>query len=235
MATRRDSESRPKTRSSNPIARGASSSSSSAKPAWFMMEASKWILATIRSPSRSRYRKPALRASHRRLPFGRFPTNASGSRESSRKKSGDSPPPRPAKCSAAISRILRGDEWKKNAESLRSARRGLCRLQAEPYRRWAAGFSCLCFVWVGAPMAIRLRNRDMLTSFFLCFMPILIVYYPLLVLGVNGAKDGYLPPWSVWAGNLLMLAWGRVSAAESHPLLNASGVIRSSAATNGRA
>ena len=54
----------------------------------------------------------------------------------------------------------------------------------------------------------RLRNRDMLTSFFLCFLPILIVYYPLLVFGVDGAKDGRLPPWSVWTGNVLLLLWG---------------------------
>ena len=53
-----------------------------------------------------------------------------------------------------------------------------------------------------------LRNRDLLTSFFLCFLPILIVYYPLLVVGIDGAKDGRLPPWSVWAGNILLLLWG---------------------------
>jgi lipopolysaccharide export system permease protein len=103
---------------------------------------------------------------------------------------------------------LTGDEWKANATVLRDAENRLCRLKAEPHRRWAAGFSCLCFAFVGAPMAIRLRNRDLLTSFFLCFLPILIVYYPLLVVGINGAKDGRLPPWSVWAGNILLLLWG---------------------------
>ncbi|MCX7425794.1 MAG: LptF/LptG family permease [Planctomycetia bacterium] len=103
---------------------------------------------------------------------------------------------------------LTGDEWKTNAAVLRDAENRLCRLEAEPHRRWAAGFSCLCFAFVGAPMAIRLRNRDLLTSFFLCFLPILIVYYPLLVVGIDGAKDGRLPPWSVWAGNILLLLWG---------------------------
>jgi lipopolysaccharide export system permease protein len=103
---------------------------------------------------------------------------------------------------------LTGDEWKANAAVLRDAENRLCRLEAEPHRRWAAGFSCLCFAFVGAPMAIRMRNRDLLTSFFLCFLPILIVYYPLLVVGIDGAKDGRLPPWSVWAGNVLLLLWG---------------------------
>jgi len=57
-------------------------------------------------------------------------------------------------------------------------------------------------------MAIRLRNRDFLTSFFLCFLPILIVYYPLLAYGIDGAKNGTIPPWAVWAGNALLILWG---------------------------
>ncbi|NBX30177.1 LptF/LptG family permease [bacterium] len=84
----------------------------------------------------------------------------------------------------------------------------LNRIVMEPWRRWANGFSCLCFVLVGAPMAIRMRNADFLTSFFLCFLPILIVYYPVFILGVDQAKAGKVPAIAVWAGNLLMLLWG---------------------------
>ena len=57
-------------------------------------------------------------------------------------------------------------------------------------------------------MAIRLRNRDFLTSFFLCFLPILIVYYPLLMYGIDGSKSGTIPPQAVWTGNLLLVGWG---------------------------
>ena len=69
------------------------------------------------------------------------------------------------------------------------------------------GFSCFCFAG-SAPIAIRLRNRDLLTSFFLCFVPILVVYYPLLIFGINGAKSGSLPCYSVWAGNIMLTLWG---------------------------
>ncbi len=86
--------------------------------------------------------------------------------------------------------------------------RTFSRIIVEPWRRWANGFSALCFVLVGAPMAIRMRNADFLTSFFLCFLPILVVYYPVFMLGVDGAKDGRLPPIAVWAGNLLIAVWG---------------------------
>lgn len=103
---------------------------------------------------------------------------------------------------------LSGHRWKSLEVQLDQAKYRLAKLFAEPHRRWSAGFSCLCFAWIGAPMAIRLRNRDMLTSFFLCFMPILIVYYPLLAMSINGAKDGRFPPSAVWIGNLLLIAWG---------------------------
>jgi lipopolysaccharide export system permease protein len=100
--------------------------------------------------------------------------------------------------------------WDPKMENLAYNRGQVCRLLTEPHRRWSAGFSCLCFVWVGAPMAIWLRNRDFLTSFFLCFLPILIVYYPLMAFGVDGAKAGEVPPYTVWAGNLLLLGAGGV-------------------------
>ena len=84
----------------------------------------------------------------------------------------------------------------------------LNRIAMEPWRRWANGFSCLAFVLVGAPMAIRMRNADFLTSFFLCFLPILLIYYPIFMAGVSEAKAGDLPPIAVWGGNALIAAWG---------------------------
>ena len=82
------------------------------------------------------------------------------------------------------------------------------RLLSVPQRRWAGGFACLCFALVAAPMAICLRNRDFLTSFFLCFLPILIIYYPLMIYGADGAKNGNLPTLFVWAGNIMLALGG---------------------------
>jgi lipopolysaccharide export system permease protein len=103
---------------------------------------------------------------------------------------------------------LTSQRWEARARDRNYAWGRLYRLLTEPHRRWSAGFSCLCFAWVGAPMAIRLRNREFLTSFFLCFLPILIVYYPLLAAAVDGAKSGTMPPWGVWTGNVLLICWG---------------------------
>lgn len=93
-------------------------------------------------------------------------------------------------------------------QEVKHATSRLNRIIMEPWRRWANGFSCLCFVLVGAPMAIRMRNADFLTSFFLCFLPILVVYYPIFMLGVSRVKAGVLPPPAVWMANALIMLWG---------------------------
>lgn len=103
---------------------------------------------------------------------------------------------------------LSGGQWASDERRLVEERVRLYRLLIEPSRRWANGFSCLCFVLLGAPAGILLRNADFLSSFFACFFPILIIYYPLLFLGVNEAKLGILPPSSVWIGNVILALAG---------------------------
>jgi lipopolysaccharide export system permease protein len=98
--------------------------------------------------------------------------------------------------------------WQGDARELNDAQQRLYRLNTEPPRRWANGFSCLCFVLVGAPLAIWMRNSDLLTSFFMCFLPILICYYPLLMFAVSKAKSGALPGWCVWGGNVILALVG---------------------------
>jgi lipopolysaccharide export system permease protein len=115
----------------------------------------------------------------------------------------------------AAEQLLTGDfaaltaaTWSARLRDLDGQRQRLHRLETEPFRRWASGFSCLAFVIVGAPLAIRMRNSDLMTTFGICFLPILIVYYPLFAYGLDRAKNGALPPYCVWLGNLVCLAIG---------------------------
>ncbi len=103
---------------------------------------------------------------------------------------------------------LTSDSWKRDGKDLQHQLYRLYRLHTEPPRRWANGFSCLCFALVGSAMAIRMRNSDALTSFFLCFGPILLVYYPLLAFGVDRAKAGEITPYAVWLANIVLALWG---------------------------
>jgi lipopolysaccharide export system permease protein len=103
---------------------------------------------------------------------------------------------------------LGGEDWDDRYGELVAAEQRLFRLQTEPWRRWANGFSCLFFVLVGAPLAIRMRNSDLWTTFAVCFLPILLIYYPLLMLGIEYAKSGAWPPYAVWLGNVMLLFIG---------------------------
>jgi lipopolysaccharide export system permease protein len=103
---------------------------------------------------------------------------------------------------------LVGDEWTNRTAEIAQAQGAVARLKREPHRRWASGFSCLSFVLVGIPMAIRRRHAEFLASFFACFLPILLLYYPLLVIGLDQAKNGALPPIAVWTGNVVFALWG---------------------------
>ena len=103
---------------------------------------------------------------------------------------------------------LTAPAWNYHVETLKYLQGCLYRLWAESPRRWCWGFSCFFFVWVGAPMAIWLRNSDYLTSFFLCFLPILIIYYPVLIFLLDLTKNGSVPPWLVWLDNFLLFLMG---------------------------
>jgi lipopolysaccharide export system permease protein len=98
--------------------------------------------------------------------------------------------------------------WKANDKEITNAKTRLFRLHTEPWRRWANGFSCLCFVMVGIPVAVRMRFSEFIASFFICFLPILIVYYPLLAVSVDQAKNGVFPPQAVWLGNIVLALSG---------------------------
>lgn len=103
---------------------------------------------------------------------------------------------------------LTAPKWNERLAELAAQQRRLHRLETEPYRRWAGGFSCLAFVAVGIPLAIRLRASDAMTTFGACFLPILLAYYPLFAYGLDRAKNGAVPPYFVWCGNVVCVAIG---------------------------
>ena len=105
---------------------------------------------------------------------------------------------------------LSSSTWAERNKELKDARYRLARLKVVPHRRWANGFSCLAFAIIGIPVALRLRTGNYATTFGACFLPILLLYYPLFMFGLNGAKMSTLPAWSVWLGNVACVAVGVV-------------------------
>lgn len=76
----------------------------------------------------------------------------------------------------------------------------------ELHNRFALSCSCFFFVFLGGPFAILQARRQFLTTFFLCFLPILLVYYPVVLLMMNLSKQGSVHPgWAMWVGNGILL------------------------------
>jgi lipopolysaccharide export system permease protein len=75
-------------------------------------------------------------------------------------------------------------------------------IDAEIHMRPALAFGCLFFVLVGCPVGIWLSKSDYLSAFITCFLPIVVLYYPLVLCGSNFAKEGKLhPALDCWAAN----------------------------------
>jgi len=79
------------------------------------------------------------------------------------------------------------------------------RLRTEQHYRFAMAVSCFFFVMLGSPFAILLARNQFLTSFLFCFVPILVVYYPVSMMSLNLSKTGAVDPaWAVWVANGLL-------------------------------
>jgi lipopolysaccharide export system permease protein len=100
--------------------------------------------------------------------------------------------------------------WHEQTAALEQALYRLRKLEIEGVRRWVGGFSCLCFTLVGAGVAIRFRFTDSWSIFLFCFVPILIVYYPLLAIFSDAIRAGRIPALTLWTANLVTLAVGLV-------------------------
>lgn len=108
---------------------------------------------------------------------------------------------------------IAGPAGKGIEHQLKSSRKRSNRLHTEPWRRWAEGFSCFFFVLVGAPLAMIAKTSDYWTTFGLCFLPTLVIYYPLFIFGLEQAKDGLVPPYGVWLGNGILCMIGLILVA----------------------
>ncbi|QDT55451.1 putative permease YjgP/YjgQ family protein [Caulifigura coniformis] len=80
------------------------------------------------------------------------------------------------------------------------------RLKTEVHSRYAMSCSCLFFVLFGGPFAIYKAKSQFLTSFLYCFVPIVAIYYPLILGIMTQSKKGNInPAWGMWLGNLGLL------------------------------
>lgn len=90
-------------------------------------------------------------------------------------------------------------------EQLTKAQGALFYLQAQRHHRLAHAVSCLAFMLFGAPLAVLLQKGDVASRFFMSFLPIVIVFYPLeSYLAFNST----FPLGAIWLGDVGLASAG---------------------------
>lgn len=87
-----------------------------------------------------------------------------------------------------------------------SCQRMISKYQVEIHKKFSIPFSCIIFVLVGAPLAIRAGKKGMTTSigFSILFF---LVYYMFLISGEKFADRQYMPAWlAMWLPNFVLFS-----------------------------
>lgn len=109
-----------------------------------------------------------------------------------------SEPISPSRSNAEVAAVMR-------AGSVHLTRMLVLKTETEIQMRPALALGCLCFVLIGCPVGIWASRSDYLSVFIICFLPAVFLYYPLLLAGLNLAKNGKVPAWSAWAADAAAL------------------------------
>jgi lipopolysaccharide export system permease protein len=98
-----------------------------------------------------------------------------------------------------------GEDIMHRTAKRKQAEQEIRNVDAEFQMRPALALGCLFFVLVGCPVGIWFSRSDYLSAFITCFLPIVFVYYPLILCGINMGKSGTLPlvP-AIWGANGLI-------------------------------
>ena len=70
--------------------------------------------------------------------------------------------------------------------------------------RPAISVGCLCFVLIGCPVGIWASRSDYLSIFMICFLPTILVYYPILMAMLNLSKESKAQPMVAWIPDIVL-------------------------------
>ncbi len=74
----------------------------------------------------------------------------------------------------------------------------------EYHSRPALALGCLLFGLVGCPIGLWASRADYLSLFVICWLPAVIIYYPLVMAGGGMARDGKMPMGlGIWTANIV--------------------------------
>ncbi len=103
-----------------------------------------------------------------------------------------------------------GDQFAEHIRHLTNERKlrdgQMLAVDTERHMRFALSLGCFFFALVGCPVGIWFCKSDYLSAFVICFLPIVIIYYPLLLCMINMARNGKVTCWlTIHNANALMM------------------------------
>lgn len=100
---------------------------------------------------------------------------------------------------------LASEEISRLDEQAKRAVKNELKYRAEIHNRFSMSASCWFFAFLGGPFAMLQARRQFITSFIICFLPILVVYYPVMFLVMNLCESGVLAAWwAMWVPNMII-------------------------------
>ena len=104
-----------------------------------------------------------------------------------------------------VTRAELPNQQKHFAQLLKDNERNARNVHYEYAIRLALAFSCLVFAMIGAPVGMLSNRADYLSSFVVCFLPTIIIYYPILFSGRGMSMDGKIPATlGAWGANIVV-------------------------------
>ena len=76
------------------------------------------------------------------------------------------------------------------------------------HKKISGSFLCITFALIGIPLGILTRTGNILISFGISFLTVILVYYPLSVVGVIFAEDQIAIIPSIWGANIVLTILG---------------------------
>jgi lipopolysaccharide export LptBFGC system permease protein LptF len=88
-------------------------------------------------------------------------------------------------------------------------KRRVTNIWLEIHQRFSLASSCFAFMLIGVPLGILARRAHMLSAFFMGCLPVMLVYYPVLLTGQSMAIQGAITPMAAcWTPAVLLAAMG---------------------------
>jgi len=91
------------------------------------------------------------------------------------------------------------------AQQIKDNDRNVRNVEYEFANRPALAFGCLLFAMIGAPVGLLSNRSDYLSTFVVCFLPTILIYYPIVLSGRGLAIEGKVPAaFGAWGANLIV-------------------------------